>query len=57
MPMHPPCQQMLIAKFTNSGLQRRGMDVERLLADPSISKFVDWVANKASDLNVTTAKK
>lgn len=57
MPMHPLCQQMLIAKFTNSELQRRGMDVERLLADPSISKFVDWVANKASDLNVTTAKK
>ncbi len=28
VPMHPICQQALIANFTNSELQRHGMDVE-----------------------------
>jgi hypothetical protein len=55
--MHPICQQTLIAKFTNSELQRHGMDVEGLLADPTVRKFVDWVANKAPDFTATTAKK
>jgi hypothetical protein len=31
VPMHPICQQMLITNFTNSELQRHGMDVEALL--------------------------
>ena len=34
VPMHPICQQTLIANFTNSELQRHGMDVEGLLANP-----------------------
>ena len=41
VPMHPICQQMLIANFTNSELQRHGMDVEGLLADPGVRKFSD----------------
>ncbi|MFZ4690376.1 MAG: hypothetical protein ACOYLS_14140 [Polymorphobacter sp.] len=41
VPMHPICQQMLIANFTNSELQRYGMDVEGLLANPGVRKFVD----------------
>src|SRR6201991_3072084 len=57
VPMHPICQQTLIANFTNSELQRHGMDVESLLANPNVRKFVDWVANKAPDFNATTAKK
>ena len=55
--MHPICQQTLIANFTNSELQRHGMDVESLLANPAVRKFVDWVANKAPDFTATTAKK
>ena len=57
MPMHPICQQMLIANFTNSELQRYGVDVEGLLADPGVRKFVDWVANKDPDFTAAMTKK
>ena len=55
--MHPICQQTLIANFTNSELQRHGMNVEALLAAPAVRKFVDWVANKDSDFTATIVKK
>ncbi|MDF0545890.1 hypothetical protein PX699_26385 [Sphingobium sp. H39-3-25] len=57
VPMHPICQQTLITHFTNSELQRHGMDVEGLLADPVIRKFVDWVAKKDPDFTATITKK
>ncbi|WEK45898.1 MAG: hypothetical protein P0Y56_12800 [Candidatus Andeanibacterium colombiense] len=57
VPMHPICQQTLIANFTNSELQRHGTDVEALLANPNIRKFVDWVAKKDPDFTAATTKK
>ena len=57
VPMHAICQQTLIANFTNSELQRHGMDVEALLANPVVRKFVDWVANKDPDFTATTARR
>lgn len=57
VPVHPICQQAMIANFTNSELQRIGMDVDALLANPAVRKFVDWVANKDPDFNASTAKK
>jgi hypothetical protein len=57
VPMHGICQQTLIVNFTNSELQRYGMDVEGLLANPAVRKFVDWVANKDPDFTATIAKK
>jgi hypothetical protein len=57
VPMHSICQQTLIANFTNSELQRHGMDVQGLLDNPAVRKFVDWVANKAPDFTATIAKK
>lgn len=57
VPMHAICQQMLITTFTNSELQRHGMDVEGLLANPEVRKFADWVANKDPDFTATIAKK
>ncbi len=57
VPMHPICQKTLITQFTNSELQRHGMDVEALLADPSIRKFVDWVAKKDPDFTASIVKK
>jgi hypothetical protein len=57
VPMHTICQQMLIATFSNSELQRHGMDVSALLAHPEVRKFVDWVAKKDPDFTATTAKK
>jgi hypothetical protein len=47
----------LITNFTNSELQRHGTDVEGLLANPAVRKFVDWVANKDPDFTATTARK
>ncbi|MFM6932117.1 MAG: hypothetical protein ACKOUT_07725 [Novosphingobium sp.] len=57
VPMHPICQQMLIANFTNSELQRHGMDADGLLAEPAVRKFVDWVANKDPDFTAPQSKK
>jgi hypothetical protein len=57
VPMHAICQQTLIANFTNSELERHGMDVEGLLANPKVRKFVDWVANKDPDFTATMVKK
>jgi len=57
VPMHPICQQTVTAHFTNSELQRHGMDVEGLLADPVVRKFVDWVAKKDPDFTATITKK
>ena len=57
VPMHPVCQQTLIANFTNSELQRYGMDVAGLLDNPAVRKFVDWVANKDPDFTAPQAKK
>lgn len=57
VPMHSICQQTVIANFTNSELQRHGMDVEALLADPATRKFVDWVAKKDPDFTATITKK
>jgi hypothetical protein len=57
VPMHSICQQTLTANFTNSELQRHGMDVANLLTNASVRKFVNWVANKAPDFTATIAKK
>ena len=57
VPMHPICQQTLITNFTNSELQRHAMDLDALLANPNVRKFVDWVAKKEPDFTATTAKK
>ncbi len=57
VPMHPICQNTIITHFTNSELQRHGMDVDGLLADPVVRKFVDWVAKKDPDFNAAVTKK
>lgn len=57
VPMHPICQQTLMANFSNSELQRYGMDVEGLLANPNVRKFVEWVAKKDPDFTAATTKK
>jgi hypothetical protein len=57
VPMHPICQQTVTANFTNSELQRHGIDVEGLLANAAIRKFIDWVAKKDPDFTASTTKK
>ena len=56
-PMHPICQQAVTANFTNTELQRRGMNADGLLADPAMRKFVDWVAKKDPDFTAALTKK
>lgn len=57
VPMHPICQQTVIANFTNSELQRHGTNVQGLLDNPSVRKFVDWVAKKDPDFTAAITKK
>ncbi len=57
VPMHPICQQTVTANFTNSELQRHGIDVDGLLANPAVRKFVDWVAKKEPDFTAAITKK
>lgn len=57
VPMHPICQQTLTANFTNSELQRHALDVDALLANPSVRRFVDWVAKKDPDFTASVTKK
>ncbi|QYE34597.1 hypothetical protein KZX46_17815 [Polymorphobacter sp. PAMC 29334] len=57
VPMHPICQQTVTANFTNSELERHGMDVTGLLANDAVSKFVAWVAKKDPDFTAATTKK
>ncbi|TCJ39539.1 hypothetical protein [Parafrankia sp. BMG5.11] len=57
VPMHPICQQTLIANFTNSELQRHALDVDAILAAPNMRKFVDWVDKKDPDFNASPSKK
>ena len=48
---------MLITTFTNSELQRYGLDATLLRLDPRIEKFLGWVANKDPDFNAPLGKK
>ena len=57
VPMHPICQQTVTANFTNSELQRHEIDVDGLLANPAVRKFVDWVAKKEPDFTAAITKK
>lgn len=57
VPMHPICQQTVTTQFIHSELQRHAMDVDALLADPVVRKFVNWVAKKDPDFNATIARK
>ena len=57
VPMHPICQNMLITTFSNSELQRYGLDAGLLRIDPRVEKFVSWVANKEPDFNAPLGKK
>ena len=42
---------------TNSELERHGMDVEGLLANPAVRKFVNWVEKRGPDFTATATKK
>ena len=47
----------MITTFSNSELQRYGMDASLLRIDPRVEKFVSWVANKEPDFIAPLGKK
>jgi len=57
VPMHPICQNMLITTFTNSELQRYGLDADLLRIDARVEKFITWVSGKEPDFNAPLGKK
>ncbi len=48
---------MLITTFTNSELQRYGLDASLLRIESRVEKFVSWVAGKDPDFNAPLGKK
>lgn len=51
VPMHPICQQTLVAHFTNSELQRHALDVDALLTDPNVRNFSAGWPTEDPDFN------
>lgn len=49
--VHPICHKAIHANFTNSEMARIGEDRDRIMANPAVAKFVDWVANKDPDFD------
>lgn len=54
VPLHPICHRTIHANFTNAELSRMGEDLFLLQANPSMEKFLRWVANKDPDFNAPT---
>lgn len=47
-----PCHKFLHVTFTEKKLERDFNTVERLLADPEVEKFVNWIKNKPDGVTV-----
>ncbi|MGB3470966.1 MAG: HNH endonuclease [Erythrobacter sp.] len=56
VPVHPICHKAIHANFTNAQLARIGDDVEVILANDSVSKFVAWIATKQPDCHAPTRR-
>lgn len=54
VPVHPICHRAIHANFTNAQLARIGDDRERLRANETIARFLDWIANKPPDFYAPT---
>jgi hypothetical protein len=55
--VHPICHRAIHANFTNAELARTRGSREALLADPTIARFVQWVADKPPDFHAATRVK
>lgn len=52
--LHQICHSAIHARYSEAELARRLSDVERLRAEPEITRFLDWVATKPPDFHVPT---
>lgn len=57
VPLHPICHRAIHANFTNAELARTGAEVAVLRDDPSIARFLAWIAGKPADFHARTAKR
>ena len=46
VPVHAICHRAIHAHFTNAELRRIGEDRARLLEEPKLARFVEWVKDK-----------
>lgn len=54
VPTHPICHKTIHANFTNSEMARIGEDRDRIMENPAMVKFVEWVSGKDPDFNART---
>ena len=57
VPIHPICHSTLHKRFTNVELAKLGDDLATIRADPDITKFLTWVANKDPDFHAPTHRR
>ena len=54
VPVHPICHRTIHRAFTNAELARFGEDRARLTAEPTVEKFLEWIADKPPDFDAPT---
>ena len=55
-PVHPICHRTLHAALSNAELARLGT-LEAVRADPTVSRFLAWVADKPPDFHAPVRRK
>jgi hypothetical protein len=54
VPTHPICHKTIHANFTNAEMARIGNNRDRIMENPAMVKFVEWVSGKDPDFNART---
>ncbi|RYD94465.1 MAG: HNH endonuclease [Sphingomonadales bacterium] len=52
--LHPICHRTIHANLTNAELARLPADAAELAANPAISRFLSWIADKPPDFHAPT---
>ena len=52
--LHQVCHSAIHARYSEAEIARRLADVESLLADPEVARFVAWVRTKPDDFHAAT---
>lgn len=54
VPVHPICHRAIHAALPNAELARTGGDMAALAANPALSRFIGWIADKPPDFHAPT---
>ena len=52
--IHPVCHKKIHSQFTNRELANKYNTVEKIINQPSIKKFVEWVSKKPIDFDTVS---